>query len=90
MSQYDVEVLILCLVVFVASCAASAFVLTYVFRLETKCIVNGLFDDKIVKVATKKPKKCGKIMLVLWRSRYHCFGSGYNFCFFFVYIHYSL
>lgn len=65
MSQYDVEVLILCLVVFVASCAASAFVLTYVFRLETKCIVNGLFDDKIVKVATKKPKKCGKIMLVL-------------------------
>ncbi len=63
MSQYDVEILILCLVVFVASCALDTFVLTYVFRLESKCVVNGLLDDKIKKAATKKPKKGEKVVL---------------------------
>lgn len=66
MSQYDVEILILCLVVFVASCALATFVLTYVFRLESKCVVNGLLDDKIKKAATKKPKKGEKVVLFSW------------------------
>ena len=64
MSQYDLEVFILCLIVFVASCVVFGFVLVYVFKLETKCINHGLFDDKIRQSATTPPARKEKTLVI--------------------------
>lgn len=64
MSQYDLEVFILCLIVFIASCVVFGFVLVYVFKLETKCINHGLFDEEIKQSTTKPLAKQEKALVI--------------------------
>lgn len=64
MSQYDIYVLFLCLIVFVLLAGLSAVLLTYIVKLTLRLIRHGAEDEKIIteyEKALKKKRKSGII-----------------------------
>ncbi|MBQ8230064.1 MAG: hypothetical protein IJZ32_05170 [Clostridia bacterium] len=64
MSQYDIYVFLLCLIVFVLLTVLSVVMLTYIVKLSLRLIRHGAEDEKIIseyEKALKKKHKCGVI-----------------------------
>ena len=57
MSQYDIYVLFLCLIVFVLLAGLSAVLLTYIVKLTLRLIRHGAEDEKIITEYEKALKK---------------------------------
>lgn len=50
----DIEIFILCLIVFVLSCVGLGFMVALIYKLELKCVAFGAFDERISSEHKKK------------------------------------
>lgn len=62
MVRSDVEIFILCLIVFVLSCIGFGFLVSVIYKLELKCLAFGAFDEKIKASRDYKKKKIEKFV----------------------------
>lgn len=62
MVRSDVEIFILCLIVFALSCIGFGFMVAVIYKLELKCVEFGAFDEKITASRDYKRKKIGKFV----------------------------